>query len=134
MVALVKAEIEVLARLGLIREGGQIAEARRDGEIGGEGLVVGRIDILYAASEGEPVDVGVRLVEEALELGAGIDRNPEGQVADRGRPGEVAYRKCAPARLTPGAQFQRVRIVVEGREKVEPKLRTCGLLFGSWRS
>ena len=49
METLVEAEVEVLPRLGLIREGRQIAEARGDGEIGREGLVVGRVDVLQAA-------------------------------------------------------------------------------------
>ena len=103
MEALVEAEIKVLPRLGLVEKGRQILETRRDGEIGRKGLVIGRIDILDAAGKGQPVDVGVRLVEEALEFGSGVDGDPEWQVADRPRCGEVADRKRAPAVLASGA-------------------------------
>ena len=55
-------------------------------------------------------------------------RSPTGAAQERLPTGKV------PQRLRPaGAYLLRVRIEVEGREKVEPKLRPHGLLFGSRR-
>jgi hypothetical protein len=70
---LVEAEVEILPRLGLVREGRQITEARRDGEVRRERLVVCRVDILQTASEGKPVDVDIGRVEVALELRTSVD-------------------------------------------------------------
>src|SRR5262249_51964170 len=111
----------------------EMTHARRDGEIGREGLVVRRVDILQAAREGEPVDVDVGRVEEALELGTGVDRHAQGQVADRRRPGQVSDRKGSPRLCSARAHFLCIGVEVEGREDVEPKLRPHGLLLASRR-
>ena len=129
MVGFVEAEVEVLPRFGLVGEGREILEPRRDGEIGRKSLVVGRIDILQAPGEGEAVGVRVGFVEEAPEFGTGADRDAKRQVADRRRRREVADRKRAQAVLTPGAELKRVRIEVEGREHIESDLRPSDLLL-----
>src|SRR5262249_24618439 len=108
METLVEAEIEILPRFRLIRECREVAEARRDGEIGREGLVVGPVDILHPAGECRAVDVGVRSVGEALELRTGADRDAEGQVAERRRRRQIGDRECAPAGWASRAKLQRV--------------------------
>ena len=121
---LVEAEVEVLARLGLIGEGRQVAEARRDREIGRERLVVGRVDILDAARESQPVDVDVGGVEEALELELALTdtrngRSPTAPPRKDWRPGTFPS-VCVPPEL--------MACALESKLKgASPFSRNCGL-------